>query len=214
MKDFLESLKRPALLKVYKEFGEKFDGWYKAKTPELIQKLVDSGISQERVELFVETDNAAEAERKEIETKNAAIDEYAKSKGLVNKNKEVTQQNVHQLAKEMEKNARRMVIVKYSPNNPTDKQMDEKTAETFMVENMYFTVSRIVPFNVPCEVEYCIAQAIKDAMYPAIEQYDMSRAKTYNGTAGTVRALSGIRMLPKYNVEIWEVDKWKAAHAN
>lgn len=62
---------------------------------------------------------------------------------------------------EAKKKALETVIVTVTPLDPRDIACN-KECEAFTIENQYFAVGKVVPFNQPCEVERCIAELIRD----------------------------------------------------
>lgn len=163
----------------------------KMKNLEIKQFIFDSQVTAQEITDFFDSisdkDDSKEAESKikEIEQENSKA-----SKSSVNPS------DLRALVAEMRKKALETVIVTYSPNNTRDIEAG-KTAETFFVENRYFQVAKVVPFNVPCEVPRCIAQNIQEALAPVYLRYEEDVARR-------AKKLGEYRMVPKYNVRVQE----------
>lgn len=157
----------------------------KLKNPELKQFIYDSQVSLDEIKEFFSYIKKDKENEKEVEQEN--------KKASVSS---TNPSDLRQLVAEMRKKAMETVIVTYSPNNTRDIESG-KSAETFFVENRYFQVAKVVPFNVPCEVPRCIAQNILEALAPVYFRYDEDVARRS-------KKLGEYRMVPKYNVRIQE----------
>lgn len=133
-----------------------------------------------------------ETESKDIGTSLTEV------KKLQSKSHNNEQLNLRRLIKDAKEKAFQTVIVTVTPADPRDIET-KKECEAFSIENQYFKVSRVVPFNIPCEVEKCIAQLIKDTKY----------VKNIVNTPSQVKETlmySRQVMVPKYNITINDVN--------
>lgn len=103
---------------------------------------------------------------------------------------------VNEIAAEMKKQAMRPIIIEYHSNDEADKSMQGKNAETFFIENQYFSVNKVVPYGVPVEVQYCIYENIKEAKMLVIDEIKDVVTKY------RAKRESFVKMMPKYSVRV------------
>lgn len=102
----------------------------------------------------------------------------------------------HNLA--MKKKALETVIAEIISLDPKDNQLN-KQCETFFVENQVFSVIKVVPFGVPCELPQCIVENIKEARFPVYREYSEAEQKME-------KALGTYLLQPKYSVTVYNKD--------
>ena len=72
-----------------------------------------------------------------------------------------------------------------------------KECETFTVENAYFSIGKVIPFNVPVEIPRCLAESIKE-----IKTHKVITLSEENQRIQ--KRLSNVIRVPRYNVVIQE----------
>ena len=106
------------------------------------------------------------------------------------------------LQRRMKDEALRKVIVTVTPADSRDVDAQTETVPV-SIDNEHFAASAVVPFNYPCEVEYCIAEYLRNAMSWKNVVLDTAEQKKTGKYSKIIR-------VPKYNVIIQEKDQFKA----
>lgn len=198
MTDFLNSLDRKSLMKIYKEFGNKDKGNYATQSKETLVKWLstENKISQDDISLFLNGLEITSTQSTEVIDPKKVKQSYDNA----DKNALLHFQN------EMKRKAMETVVISVIPQ---DKRTIEigKQAESFCFANQFFECSRVVPFNTPVEVPRCIADVIREAVAPQYKSFENSKGvKSQEFTL-----YAGYPLMPKYNVV--ELDKKALAKA-
>lgn len=199
MTEYLDKLNRATLMKLYTQLGAKDKGNHATQTKAtLIEWLVQEGVTQEQCEAVL---GNTETETKEVESKQESNTKVTVDITEIDPDKLKTayanndRNALLKFQNEAKKKAMETVIITVTPRSQRDQEVG-KTAESFFFSNQFFSVGRVVPFNVPCEVPSCVANVIKESIAPVYTELpnNPNRAK------GDIYVNATYRMMPKYNV--------------
>ena len=197
MTEYLDKLNRATLMKLYTQLGAKDKGNHATQTKAtLIEWLVQEGVTQEQCEAVLGNTETEEVETKQEPTTKVTVDiteiDPNKLKAAYTNN---DRNALLRFQNEAKKKAMETVIITVTPRSQRDQEVG-KTAESFFFSNQFFSVGRVVPFNVPCEVPSCVASVIKESVAPVYTELpnNPNRAK------GDIYVNATYVMMPKYNV--------------
>lgn len=200
MTEYLDKLNRATLLKLYTQLGAKDKGNHATQTKAvLVEWLIEEGVTKEQCEEVL----ASVTTEEKVETKSETTSNSSVVVNLneidPNKLKSAYANNdrneLLRFQNETKKKALEKVVITVTPRSQRDVEAG-KTAESFFFSNQFFSVGRVVPFNVPCEVPTCIANVIKESVAPTYTEIPQNP----NRIKGDIYIHATYRMTPKYNV--------------
>lgn len=184
LKEELQNLSRKQLISIYSALEPEAADINKLNTNSLINKILEK--EEEQVINLV----------REAQSNTATIDSETPSYAAG------SLAELRALQRRMKDEALRKVIVTVTPADSRD--VDAKTETVpVSIDNEHFSASAVVPFNYPCEVEYCIAEYLRHAMSWKNVVLDTAEQKKTGKYSKIIR-------VPKYNVIIQEKDQFKA----
>lgn len=221
MKEYLDSLKRQQLIKLYTKFGLNQDiktNILKTKNDvlkELIikEELVDIETAEEFL-LEKVTDKTKELdkvvtnikqsnEQPEIEISNEDNNPSIVVAKAVTKSK----QHLQEIASEMKKKAMTMLVATIQTRYARDVEAGKK-CETLYFANQYFSVAKVVPFGVKCALPRCIVEIAQEARAPVYHQYETFEQQRKAGRMGNYV------LEPKYDVMVHgTLEEYEASEA-
>lgn len=195
MTEYLEQLNRANLMKLYTQLGAKDKGNHATQTKAvLIEWLVSEGVTKEQCEEVLsevtETKQEKVSQSSVVVNLNEIDPNKLKSAYANNDRNELLR-----FQNETKKKALEKVVITVTPRSQRDIEAG-KTAESFFFSNQFFSVGRVVPFNIPCEVPTCIANVIKESVAPTYTEIPQNP----NRIKGDIYIHATYRMTPKYNV--------------
>ena len=188
LKEELQNLSRKQLLSIYSTLEPEATDVNKLNTNSLINKILEK--EEEQVINLVR-----EAQSNAVIT-NATTDSGTPSHPAG------SLAELRALQRRMKDEALRKVIVTVTPADSRDVDAQTETVPV-SIDNEHFAASAVVPFNYPCEVEYCIAEYLRNAMSWKNVVLDTTEQKKTGRYSKIVR-------VPKYNVIIQEKDQFRA----
>lgn len=209
MKEYLDSLKRQQLIKIYTKFGldnEVKSNILKAKNDtlkELIlnEELVTKDIAEEFLldknsEVIKEFDELVNGVREhnsqpEIEVSGEDNNPTIVIAKAVTKSK----QDLKELATKMKKEAMQLIVATIQTKYARDVEAGKK-CETIYFANQYFSVAKVVPFGVKCALPRCIVEVASEAKAPIYYQFNSFEQQRKAGRMGNYV------LEPKYDVMI------------
>lgn len=209
MKSYLDTLKRNELIKLYNRFG--LDNSLKSKLLTFKNTALKELILKENV-LDIETAKSAllktnDSKTKETEHVVKGIQEYnnqpvvenlpeTKDPIIIKNTAQVSEANkVRELADKLMKRALEPLIVTIQTVHDRDIEAKKKS-DTIFFSNQYFSVAKVVPFGIKCELPRCIVEIAKEALAPTYIKYESFEEQRKAGTLGNYV------MRPKYSVVI------------
>lgn len=166
------------------------------KEDKLIQRIIDLELDESEIENALKAINPDyDKPKDEVNVDNKVVD-IVSSRDLYSKAVSNQKEQLRRLADEMKRKALETVIVTLSPADNKNK-VEGKDGEAVSIVNEYFSVAKIVPYNVPCEVPRCIAEYLKTAKRNVIKELTPDEARRTNKLS--IRGIA-----PKYNVTIQE----------
>lgn len=200
MTEFLNTLDKLTLTKLYKEFGNKENERKKYATNKastLAEWLVEEGnVTLEDIKSFL--DNQSKESPEVVSAPANSIQAMLES-GDIDTNKIKQKQSnsdknaVLAFKKKMELKAMEKVVITITPAHATTLD-NEKQCETFMFANQFFSCGRVVPYNVPVEVPRCILNVIKEQQVPVY--FDVSKQPQ----SSSIKMMTKVAMQPRFNV--------------
>lgn len=200
MKNTLQSMRRQDLMKLYSALRteEKFNA--KWTTEELIDKILENA-SEDHIEYLLNVNKTLDLindNQLEIVQRQKSYDE------LKNEARTKAKRELMELAANEKRKAMELVMVNIVPNDPRD-QHEEINCVTISVCNaMGVDVTRVIPFNIWCEVERCIAKQARDLKYYKYFSYHPNKANK--------NELGHTLLVNKYNVIIKEKKEYFKEH--
>lgn len=209
MKEYLDSLKRQQLIKIYTKFGldsETKTNILKTKNDILKQLILDEElVTKDIAEEFLLNKNSDSVKEldalvdgvKEYNSKPTieVLDEDKNPAIIVAKAVTKSRQHLQELATEMKKEAMKMLIATIQTRYARDVEAGKK-CETIYFANQYFSVAKVVPFGVKCALPKCIVQIAQEAKAPVYREFDSFEQKRKAGRMGNYV------LEPKYDVMI------------
>lgn len=183
LKEELQNLSRKQLLAIYSTLEPEAEDINKLNTNSLINKILEKE-EEQVINLVRELQSNAVTEDK---TPSYAPGSLAELRAL---------------QRRMKDEALRKVIVTVTPADNRDVDAQTETVPV-SIDNEHFAASAVVPFNYPCEVEYCIAEYLRNAMSWKNVVLDTAEQKKTGKYSKIIR-------VPKYNVIIQEKDQFRA----
>lgn len=183
LKEELQNLSRKQLLSIYSTLEPEATDINKLNTNSLINKILEKE-EEQVINLVREAQSNA----------TTASDTPSYSPGSL--------AELRALQRRMKDEALRKVIVTVTPADSRDVDAQTETVPV-SIDNEHFAASAVVPFNYPCEVEYCIAEYLKNAMSWKNVVLDTAEQKKTGKYSKIIR-------VPKYNVIIQEKDQFRA----
>lgn len=195
MTEYLEQLNRANLMKLYTQLGAKDKGNHATQTKAvLIEWLVSEGVTKEQCEEVLS--EVAETKQEKVSQSSVVVNlneiDPNKLKSAYANN---DRNELLRFQNETKKKALEKVVITVTPRSQRDIEAG-KTAESFFFSNQFFSVGRVVPFNIPCEVPTCIANVIKESVAPTYTEIPQNP----NRIKGDIYIHATYRMTPKYNV--------------
>lgn len=215
MKELLQNLTREEL----QELGKKYIKDYTSRftTVVLISKLSNTQLdaddiawikqanSQKNTDGTLREESVKEIKRPNIETNyvdedtgrpltTAEIEQKAKVQG---------ERLLQDLVSQARRAANETVIAYVTPNSQEDINL-QKTCESFITGNSYFTVSVVVPFGVHCEIPKAIAQVIREASCPQVVELSEFQRNQIDG-----KPIAAIQSTRKYNIQVWKKEEFE-----
>lgn len=209
MKEYLDSLKRQQLIKIYTKFGldsETKTNILKTKNDILKQLILDEElVTKDIAEEFLLNKNSDSVKEldalvdgvKEYNSKPTieVLDEDKNPAIIVAKAVTKSRQHLQELATEMKKEAMKMLVATIQTRYARDVEAGKK-CETIYFANQYFSVAKVVPFGVKCALPKCIVQIAQEAKAPVYREFDSFEQKRKAGRMGNYV------LEPKYDVMI------------
>lgn len=215
MKELLKNLTREEL----QELGQKYIKDYSTRlnNPALINRLSNTQIDADdltwiqqanrdrEMDKLVEEEKTKEVKKVDVTTRyidqetgrpltSIELEQRAKVQG---------EQLLRELTANARKEANKTVIAYVTPASKEDINL-QKTCESFITGNAYFTISVVVPFGVYVEIPKAIAQIIREAICPqVIELNDFQRSKI---PGKPIAALQNTR---RYNIQTWSKEDFE-----
>ena len=183
LKEELQNLSRKQLLSIYSTLEPEATDINKLNTNSLINKILEKE-EEQVINLVREAQSNAVVDS---DTPSYAPGSLAELRAL---------------QRRMKDEALRKVIVTVTPADSRDVDAQTETVPV-SIDNEHFAASAVVPFNYPCEVEYCIAEYLKNAMSWKNVVLDTAEQKKTGKYSKIIR-------VPKYNVIIQEKDQFRA----
>ena len=183
LKEELQNLSRKQLLSIYSTLEPEAKDINKLNTNSLINKILEKE-EEQVINLVREAQSNA--------TTASGTPSYAAG----------SLAELRALQRRMKDEALRKVIVTVTPADSRDVDAQTETVPV-SIDNEHFAASAVVPFNYPCEVEYCIAEYLRNAMSWKNVVLDTTEQKKTGKYSKIVR-------VPKYNVIIQEKDQFRA----
>ena len=183
LKEELQKLSRKQLLSIYSTLEPEATDVNKLNTNSLINKILEK--EEEQVINLVREAQANAATASETPSHPAG-----------------SLAELRALQRRMKDEALRKVIVTVTPADSRDVDAQTETVPV-SIDNEHFAASAVVPFNYPCEVEYCIAEYLRNAMSWKNVVLDTTEQKKTGKYSKIIR-------VPKYNVIIQEKDQFRA----
>lgn len=184
LKEELQNLSRKQLISIYSALEPETADINKLNTNSLINKILEK---EEEQVINLVREAQSNAATTDSETPSYAAGSLAELRAL---------------QRRMKDEALRKVIVTVTPADSRDVDAQTETVPV-SIDNEHFAVSAVVPFNYPCEVEYCIAEYLRNAMSWKNVVLDTAEQKKTGKYSKIIR-------VPKYNVIIQEKDQFKA----
>lgn len=209
MKEYLDSLKRQQLIKIYTKFGldsETKTNILKTKNDILKQLILDEElVTKDIAEEFLLNKNSDSVKEldalvdgvKEYNSKPTieVLDEDKNPAIIVAKAVTKSRQHLQELATEMKKEAMKLLVATIQTRYARDVEAGKK-CETIYFANQYFSVAKVVPFGVKCALPKCIVQIAQEAKAPVYREFDSFEQKRKAGRMGNYV------LEPKYDVMI------------
>lgn len=183
LKEELQNLSRKQLLAIYSALEPEAEDINKLNTNSLINKILEKE-EEQVINLVRELQSNAVTEDKAPSYAPGSLAE------------------LRALQRRMKDEALRKVIVTVTPADSRDVDAQTETVPV-SIDNEHFAASAVVPFNYPCEVEYCIAEYLRNAMSWKNVVLDTAEQKKTGKYSKIIR-------VPKYNVTIQEKDQFRA----
>ena len=183
LKEELQNLSRKQLLSIYSALEPEATDINKLNTNSLINKILEKE-EEQVINLVRETQTNTTTESNASSYVAGSLAE------------------LRALQRRMKDEALRKVIVTVTPADNRDVDAQTETVPV-SIDNEHFAASAVVPFNYPCEVEYCIAEYLRNAMSWKNVVLDTAEQKKTGKYSKIVR-------VPKYNVIIQEKDQFRA----
>lgn len=183
LKEELQNLSRKQLLSIYSTLEPEATDINKLNTNSLINKILEKE-EEQVINLVREAQSNVVVDS---DTPSYAPGSLAELRAL---------------QRRMKDEALRKVIVTVTPADSRDVDAQTETVPV-SIDNEHFAASAVVPFNYPCEVEYCIAEYLKNAMSWKNVVLDTAEQKKTGKYSKIIR-------VPKYNVIIQEKDQFRA----
>lgn len=215
MKELLKYLTREELQELGKKYLSEYKNVFASNV--LVAKLSKHIIKEEDVEWIKQAaaergmKNPIEVEAELAEVLTAKVDTTyldedtgrpLTSAELEQKARTKGEQLLRELTAQARAAANKTVIALVNPANQEDINL-QKTCESFITGNAYFTISVVVPFGVYVEIPKAIAQVIKEATCPqVIELNDYQRSKIQG------KPIAVINNIRKYNIQVWTKDQF------
>lgn len=157
----------------------------------LMTKIKTMSLSEEQLEELI-SKHIPTQEAKEETKKDEPEEKVITVQQAPNKSEKILQNQIL----EMRKKALETVIATITCLDAKDISMN-KECETFTVENAYFSIGKVIPFNVPVEIPRCLAESIKE-----IKTHKVITLSEENQRIQ--KRLSNVIRVPRYNVVIQE----------
>lgn len=208
MKEYLDSLKRQQLIKLYTKFGLNQDiktNILRTKNDvlkELIikEELLDINTAEEflleRVtDKTKELDEVVNNIKQSNEQPQIKVTEGENPSIVVAKAVTKSKQHLRDIAAEMKKKAMTMLVATIQTRYARDVEAGKK-CETIYFANQYFSVAKVVPFGVKCALPRCIIEVAQEAKAPVYHQYESFEQQRKAGRLGNYV------LEPKYDVMV------------
>ena len=208
MKEYLDSLKRNDLVKLYTKFGtdQSFkSNILKQKNAKLKELLLEElVVTKDVAESFLgnkanngKVENVVKLARNIQELNEQPHIEITQEDNnpaiLVSKAVTKGKQHLKELAEKMKKEAMTMLVATIQTQYDRDIEAGKK-CETLYFSNQYFSVAKVVPFGVKCALPRCIVEIAQEAKAPVYHQY-----KTFEEQRSAGRMANYV-LQPKYSV--------------
>jgi len=211
MLDYLKSLKRNDLIKLYANFGtnpEIKKSLMKNKNEALVNSLVDEQVlTIETAKSFLVKDNTKAVEEAKktadvisnppVEIESIQSNQEETKDIIIAKRVSNQAQEVRDLANKLKEEAMETLVVKISPISDNDIRTKGKNSEVIMFANQYFSLAKAVPFNVKCELPRCIVKIAQEAVSPVYIPFEDMDTRKKTGRMGVYQ------LAPKYNVVVY-----------
>ena len=207
MKEYLDSLKRNQLVKLYTKFGldkEAKSNILRSKNDDIKQLILKESVLTKDVansfllgETNTDVTNTTEVV-KNIQEFNEQ-DEYEITEEdnnpsiLVSKAVTKSKQNLKELAEKMKRQAMVMLVATIQTRYDRDIEAGKK-CETIYFSNQYFSVAKVVPFGVKCALPRCIVEIAQEAKAPVYHAFKTFEEERRAGRKGNYV------LEPKYTV--------------
>jgi hypothetical protein len=145
---------------------------------------------KEKIEAFYESQSAGDlVEMIEDESEGGEEDEEKIDTPVVTKRKKLTkEQKFRKIVSDAKVKAMKKRVVTVSSNDKRDN--DVTTVAYLGFENQYFGISKLVPLDIPIELEACLIEIAKTTMITLHKDEIIEGKRTGNKTPVAVRKLS------------------------
>lgn len=207
MKEYLDSLKRQQLIKIYTKFGLNStikSNILKTKNDVLKELIIkEELVSKDTAQEFLNEINTPKVQQ--LNELVAGVKEYNEQPEveisnednnpsiLVAKAVTASRQHLKELADKMKKQAMTMLVATIQTRYSRDIEAGKK-CETIYFSNQYFSVAKVVPFGVKCALPRCIVEIAQEAKAPVYHEYQSFEEQRKAGRMGNYL------LEPKYNV--------------
>lgn len=203
MKEYLDTLKRQQLIKLYSAFGIDKIKCMSLNNNELKKRLLDEQIlTKDTAESFLNkgitkqdltaTKEVVQAIKENTQQELEVTDDATV---IISKVTAKEQADTKSLSLRMRKKAMEPLVVTIQSLSTRDIEAGKKS-DTIYFANEYFSVAKVVPFGVKCELPRCIVEIAKEALAPVYTAFESFADQRKAGVKGVYR------MQPKYSVII------------
>jgi len=208
MLDYLKSLKRNDLIKLYANFGTNSEikkNPIRNKNDIIVNALVEEQVLTKDVAIdfllkkdnkeIVQAENTAKVISNPV---SEVVTVQSKSESpdvIISKQITSQEQQLRELATKMKQEAMETLVVTITPTSESYLK-DKKNGETIFFSNQFFSLAKLVPFNVKCELPRCIVEIAMEAVTPVYTSFDDIDTRKRTGRLGVYQ------LTPKYNVII------------
>lgn len=220
MKEYLDTLKRQQLIKIYTKFGLD-DGVktniLKAKNNDLKELIINEElVTKDIAEDYLLNKNSESV--KELDALVNGVKEFKEEPKvelsddnnpsiLISKAININNQHLRDLANEAKKDAMKLYVATIQTRYARDIEAKKK-CETIYFANQYFQIAKVVPFGVKCVLPKCIIEIAQEAKAPVYHQYETFEEQRKAGRMGNYV------LEPKYDVMVFgTAEEYEASEA-
>lgn len=205
MENYLNTLKRNQLIKLYIKFGADQDiksKIVKLKNDELKSRLLSEEILTKDIadgylnhELDKETIQEVSDVGIAVHEEEAQVLQEKDTTIIMNKAQVKATKDLQELARKQQERAMEMLVVTIQNLSKNDLEAKKKS-DTLYFSNQYFSMAKVVPFGVKCELPRCIVELAIEAKCPEYTPFETFEDAKKAGRLGV------LRLVPKYSVVV------------